>query len=191
MFREISKKNRKNKKNNQSKVTKDECYQLGKITKPFGYRGQVVFFLDVDSPEDYSGLDSVFVEVKNTLIPYFIKEININGNKAIVTFEDISAEEAQALVGCQLFLPLEVLPKLDGNRFYYHEVIGWQVVDSEKGNIGSIASVIDYPAQALFQVMKNDKEILIPIIDPVIKKVDREEKVMYITAPNGLIDLYL
>ncbi|MBQ9586342.1 MAG: 16S rRNA processing protein RimM [Bacteroidales bacterium] len=172
-------------------MTKDECYQLGKITKPFGYRGQVVFFLDVDSPEDYSGLDSVFVEVKNTLIPYFIKEININGNKAIVTFEDISAEEAQALVGCQLFLPLEVLPKLDGNRFYYHEVIGWQVVDSEKGNIGSIASVIDYPAQALFQVMKNDKEILIPIIDPVIKKVDREEKVMYITAPNGLIDLYL
>lgn len=191
MFREISKKNRKIKKNNQSKVTKDECYQLGKITKPFGYRGQVVFFLDVDSPEDYSGLDSVFVEVKNTLIPYFIKEININGNKAIVTFEDVSAEEAQALVGCQLFLPLEVLPKLDGNRFYYHEVIGWQVVDSEKGNIGSIASVIDYPAQALFQVMKNDKEILIPIIDPVIKKVDREEKVMYITAPNGLIDLYL
>lgn len=172
-------------------MTKDECYQLGKITKPFGYRGQVVFFLDVDSPEDYSGLDSVFVEVKNTLIPYFIKEININGNKAIVTFEDVSAEEAQALVGCQLFLPLEVLPKLDGNRFYYHEVIGWQVVDSEKGNIGSIASVIDYPAQALFQVMKNDKEILIPIIDPVIKKVDREEKVMYITAPNGLIDLYL
>ncbi len=172
-------------------MTKDECYQLGKITKPFGYRGQVVFFLDVDSPEDYSGLDSVFVEVKNTLIPYFIKEININGNKAIVTFEDVSAEEAQALVGCQLFLPLEVLPKLDGNRFYYHEVIGWQVVDSDKGNIGSIASVIDYPAQALFQVMKNDKEILIPIIDPVIKKVDREEKVMYITAPNGLIDLYL
>lgn len=172
-------------------MTKDECYQLGKITKPFGYRGQVVFFLDVDSPEDYSGLDSVFVEVKNTLIPYFIKEININGNKAIVTFEDVSAEEAQSLVGCQLFLPLEVLPKLDGNRFYYHEVIGWQVVDSEKGNIGSIASVIDYPAQALFQVMKNDKEILIPIIDPVIKKVDREEKVMYITAPNGLIDLYL
>ena len=39
--------------------------------------------------------------------------------------------------------------------------------------------------------MKNDKEILIPIIDQVIKKVDRKEKKMFIEAPNGLIDLYL
>lgn len=172
-------------------MTQEECFQLGKITKPFGYKGQVVFFLDVDCPDDYAGLDAVFVELKNGLVPYFIKDININGNKAIVTFEDITADEAQSLVGCRLFLPLEMLPKLDGNRFYFHEIIGWQVVDSEKGDIGTIASVIDYPAQALFQIMKNDKEILIPIIDQVIKKVDREKKTIYIEAPNGLIDLYL
>ena len=168
-----------------------DCYQLGKITKPFGYKGQVVFFLDVDCPDDYSGLDSVFVEVKGHLLPYFIKEIKINGNKAIVTFEDISTEEAQSLIGSNLFLPLDLLPKLTGNRFYFHEVIGWRVVDNQKGDIGTIVSVIDYPAQPIFQIMKNEKEILIPIIDQVIKKVDRTEKVMYIEAPNGLIDLYL
>ena len=172
-------------------MTKEECYQLGKITKPFGYKGQVVFFLDVDQPDDYTGLDAVFVEIKNTLVPYFIKEMKINGNKATVTFEDISPDQALSLVGCNLFLPLEMLPKLDGNKFYFHEVIGWTVIDSEKGDIGTIASVIDYPAQALFQIMKNDKEILVPIIDQVINKVDRKEKKMYITAPNGLIDLYL
>ncbi|MBP5547269.1 MAG: 16S rRNA processing protein RimM [Bacteroidales bacterium] len=172
-------------------MTQEQCYQLGKITKSFGFKGQVIFFLDVDTPEDYASLDAVFVEVKGNLVPYFIKEININGNKAIVRFEDISAEQALALVGCNLFLPLEMLPKLTGNKFYYHEIIGWSVIDSEKGDIGTIASVIDYPAQALFQIMKNEKEILVPIIDQVIKKVDREEKTIYIEAPNGLIDLYL
>lgn len=172
-------------------MTKEECFRLGKITKPFGYKGQVVFFLDVDEPDDYAGLDAVFVEVKGSLVPYFIKEIKINGNKATVTFEEISPDEALSLVGCALYLPLKMLPKLTGNKFYYHEVIGWQVIDNEKGDIGTIASVIDYPAQALFQIMKNDKEILIPIIDPVIKKVDRDKKIMYIEAPNGLIDLYL
>ena len=172
-------------------MTQEECYQLGKITKPFGYKGQMVFFLDVDTPEDYEGLDAVFVEVKGSLVPYFIKEMSINGNKAIVTFEDLKADEAQALAGCKLFLPLNMLPKLDGNRFYFHEIIGWRVVDAEKGDIGTIASVIDYPAQALFQIMKNDKEILIPVIDEVIKNVNREEKTIYIEAPNGLIDLYL
>ena len=168
-----------------------DCYQLGKITKPFGFKGQVIFFLDVDTPEDYATLDSVFVEVKGVLIPYFIKEISINGNKATVTFEDLSPAEAQAFVGCNLYLPLDLLPKLTGNKFYYHEIIGWNVVDSEKGDIGTIKSVIDFPAQPLFQIFKNDTEILIPIIDPVIKKVDRDKKTIFITAPNGLIDLYL
>ena len=172
-------------------MTQDECYRLGKITKPFGFKGQVIFFLDVDSPEDYEELDSVFVEVKGALVPYFIKEININDNKATVTFEDLTPQEAQALVGNDLYLPLDLLPKLDGNRFYYHESIGWHVVDDEKGDIGTIASVIDYPAQALFQIMLGDKEILIPIIDQVIVKVDRESKTMFIHAPDGLIDLYL
>lgn len=172
-------------------MTQEECFQLGKITKPFGYKGQVVFFLDVDCPDDYQGLDAVFVEVKNSLVPYFIKEIKINGNKAVVTFEETTPDEAAALVGCRLFLPLAMLPKLDGNRFYFHEIIGWKVIDQEKGDIGTIASVIDYPAQALFQIMNNDKEILIPVIDQVIKKVDREKKIIFIEAPNGLIDLYL
>jgi len=172
-------------------MTKEECYQLGKITKPFGYKGQVVFFLDVDVPEEYAELDAVFVEQKHGLVPFFIKEMSINGNKAIVTFEDLKPDEAQMLVGSDLYLPLEMLPKLTGNRFYFHEVIGWTVIDSEKGDIGTIASVIDYPAQALFQIMKNDKEILIPVIDQVINKVDRDKKIIHITAPTGLIDLYL
>jgi len=172
-------------------MTKEECYLLGKITKPFGFKGQVIFFLDVDTPDDYAGLDAVFVEVKGSLVPYFIKEIKINGNKATVSFEEISPDEARALVGCSLYLPLSMLPKLTGNKFYFHEIIGWKVVDSVKGDIGTIASVIDFPAQPLFQIMKNDKEILVPIIDQVIKKVDRDTKTMYIEAPNGLIDLYL
>jgi len=39
--------------------------------------------------------------------------------------------------------------------------------------------------------MLGETEILIPVIDPVIKQVDREAKTIFITAPTGLIDLYL
>ena len=46
-----------------------DCFQLGKITKPFGYKGEVVFFLDVDEPMDYAEMDSVFVEVGGKLLP--------------------------------------------------------------------------------------------------------------------------
>jgi len=172
-------------------MTKEECYQLGKITKPWGIKGQVIFFLDVDSPEDYAELDSAFVEVKGHLVPYFFHVENINGNKAVVTFEDLKPEEALALVGCDLYLPLDLLPKLTGNQFYFHEVRGFKVVDEEYGDIGTIQTIIEYPAQPLFQIMHGEQEILIPVIDPVIKKVDREQKTIFIAAPNGLIDLYL
>lgn len=168
-----------------------DCYNLGRITKAWGYKGQVVIFLDVDTPEDYAGLDSAFVEVKGKLIPYFFRIDSLSGNKAVITFEDLAAEQALALVGHELYLPLTLLPKLEGNKFYFHEVVGFRVIDEQWGDIGTLQTVIDYPAQALFQVMKNGVEILIPVIDEVIKKVDREQKTLFIAAPNGLIDLYL
>lgn len=172
-------------------MNKEECYNLGRITKAWGYKGQVVLFLDVDTPEDYLELDSAFVEVKGKLVPYFFHVDNLNGNKAVITFEDLAAEQSTALVGHEVYLPLTLLPKLEGNKFYFHEVVGFSVIDEQKGDIGTLVSVIDHPAQPLFQVMKNGIEILIPVIDPVIKRVDREQKTLYIEAPNGLIDLYL
>ena len=172
-------------------MTIDECYRLGRITKTFGYKGQLVLFLDVDCPEDYAELDSAFVETKNGLVPHFFKIDSINGNKAVATFEELTPEQAAALTGHDLYLPLDLLPKLTGNQFYFHEVTGFRVVDDEYGDIGTIRTIIEYPAQPLFQIMKNDTEILIPVIDPVIKKVDRETKTIFISAPNGLIALYL
>lgn len=172
-------------------MTKDECYYLGRVTKPFGFKGEMVLFLDVDSPDDYATLDSVFVEMKNGLVPYFIKSLRINGNKAVVLFEDLTAEQAAALAGHDMYLPLDLLPKLTGNQFYFHEVKGFRVVDDQYGDIGVIESIIEYPAQPLFQIMNGTTEILIPVLDQVIKEVDRDNKTIYISAPNGLIDLYM
>lgn len=172
-------------------MTKDECYYLGRVTKPFGFKGEMVLFLDVDSPDDYATLDSVFVEMKNGLVPYFIKSLRINGNKAVAMFEDLTAEQAAALAGHDMYLPLDLLPKLTGNQFYFHEVKGFRVVDDQYGDIGVIESIIEYPAQPLFQIMNGTTEILIPVIDQVIKEVDRDNKTIYISAPNGLINLYM
>lgn len=169
----------------------EDCFYLGRVTKPWGVKGQMVLFLDVDRPEDYAGLDSAFVEVKGRLVPHFFRIDSLNGNKAVVTFEEIGPDQAAALAGHDLYLPLELLPKLEGNKFYFHEVVGFRVIDDEKGDIGTLEQVIEYPAQPLFQVMKNGTEVLIPVIDEVVKKVDREQKTLYVSAPKGLIDLYL
>lgn len=168
-----------------------DCYYLGRITKPWGVKGQLVLFLDVDNPDEYTELDSAFVEIKGQLVPHFFHLDQMNGNKAVATFEDITTEQANALVGHEMYLPLSLLPKLEGNQFYFHEVVGFKVVDSEYGDIGILEQVIEYPAQPLFQIMKNGTEVLIPVIDQVIDRVDRKLKTIFITAPKGLIELYL
>ena len=65
------------------------------------------------------------------------------------------------------------------------------MVDQNHGNIGVIGDILELPHQSLFQVQHGEKEILIPIVDDIIQKVDRKKKVLMIEAPAGLIEIYL
>lgn len=168
-----------------------DCFYLGKVSKPFGFKGELVLFFDVDTPEEYSELDGVYIEINKRLVLYPIETIRVRSNKATVRFRDISPEDALKLIGKDLYLPLELLPILEGNKFYYHEIIGFEVIDAEKGNIGVIKKVLEYPATPLFSIDFKGKEILMPIIDSVIENVDRETKTIYLNAPKGLIELYI
>ncbi len=169
---------------------KDSFY-LGKVTKPFGLKGELVLYLDVDNPSEYTELDGVYININNRLVLYPIESIRINSNKAVVSFEKVEQEDSYRLVGKELYLPLELLPELKGNKFYFHEVIGFNVIDEEKGNIGHIEKILEYPTTPLFSIRLEDREILIPIVEPILQRVDREEETIYIKAPEGLIELYL
>jgi len=100
-------------------------------------------------------------------------------------------EESDAIIGNDLYLPLKMLPKLSGNKFYFHEVIGFEVEDKRLGFVGEIQSINDTTAQPLFEVLKGDTEILIPMIDHFLVKIDRENKKVMMDLPEGLIEMYL
>ena len=173
-------------------MTKEDCFYLGRLAKTHGIKGEVTLRLDVDDPSAYLNMKYFLLEINKVLTPFFVERIVSNGDKFYVTIQDIkTVEAASALTGKEVYLPMEMLPKLTGKQFYYHEVKGFMVVDAEKGELGPINDVLEYPTQAILQVFKDQKEILIPILDHVIQKVDRKAKKLYITAPEGLIDMYL
>ena len=79
----------------------------------------------------------LFVEVKDQLIPWMIENIHFEKNKANLKLADLNdMEGAEKLVGRFIYLPDELLPKLRGNKFYYHEVTGFKVHDESHGDIG-------------------------------------------------------
>lgn len=174
-------------------MQKKDCFFVGKVVKKYSFKGEVLIKLDTDEPELFIEMESVFVERHKNLIPFFIERASLHKSSLLrIKFEDVTSEaDADALIGAELYLPLTVLPKLSGNKFYYHEVIGFAVEDSVHGPLGAITTVNDHTAQHLFVIDYQGKEILIPISDEIIRKVDREQRKILITAPEGLIDLYL
>ena len=175
-------------------MEKQACFFLGKITKVIGFKGEVAVFIDSDEPENYARMESVLIEFSSGLIPFFVEYMKARNknNQFTIKFQDIdNHEEAARLQGCELYLPLELLPKLEGNAFYFHEVEGFAVIDQKKGPIGTIIKVLDYPGNPLFEINSDGKTILIPLQDQFIEKLDRENQRIYVKAPEGLIDLYL
>lgn len=174
-------------------MRKENCFYLGKIVRKHSFKGEVVIKLDTDEPELYKNMESVYVEFGSNLVPFFIDKSSLHkGNQLRVQFEDVySEEEADSILKCGIYLPLDLLPKLEGDKFYFHEVIGFTVVDANFGKVGSIVHINDKAAQPLFEIDRNGKEIFIPMIDDFIKKVDRENKKIQVETPKGLIELYL
>jgi 16S rRNA processing protein RimM len=138
-------------------------------------------------------MESVFVSLGNNLIPFFIKRCRLHKSNLLrIDFEEVKSEsDADRIMRSELYLPLTQLPKLTGTKFYYHEVIGFTLIDAIHGDIGQVQSINDSTAQALFEVQKGDKQLLIPINDEIITKVDRENKIIEVATPEGLVDLYL
>ena len=174
-------------------MKKEDCFYLGKIVKKYSFKGELLAKLDTDEPELYENLDAIFVSLRNNLVPLFIESSQLHKSDLLrIKFEEVDTEEdADALMKSDLFLPLELLPKLEGNKFYFHEVIGFTIKYQNFGNVGIIKGINDSTAQALFEIDRDGIEILIPMNDEFIIEVNRDSKTILVNTPSGLIDLYL
>lgn len=174
-------------------MTKEECFFLGKVVSKFSFRGEVLIKLDTDDPESYLEMESVFVEYGNNLVPFFVERCSLQKSNLLrVKFEDVNSEEdADDLLKCNLYLPLELLPELDDDQFYFHEIIGFTIEDVNYGTVGILTGINDTTSQALFEIDNDGKQVLIPMNDEFLHKIDKENKTIVVKTPEGLIELYL
>jgi 16S rRNA processing protein RimM len=168
----------------------DSCFKLGQIIKAHGLKGEVLINLEVNNPEDYQDLESVFLEINQKLVPFFIEDFNIKANRAIIKFEDIDSFDAiKSILNANVFVPLEDLVETDEVNF--NLLIGCKVQDKNKGELGVIREVYEVPGQDLLSMDYMEKEVLIPVNEHIILKVDHKKKILYVDLPEGLVDLYL
>jgi 16S rRNA processing protein RimM len=173
-------------------MKKEDCYFLGKITRRHGLHGNVFLKLDTDQPEMYTKLDSVFVDINGMLVPVFIaKQSWSKGEPLIISFKNSTEALVDQSLGKDVYLPLSTLPVLTGNKFYYHEVVGFEIREEDGKSCGNIVSINDQTGQHYFVLDLAGKQIVIPIIRDWILELNREEKILKMSLPEGLMDVFL
>lgn len=172
-------------------LDKDQCYHLGHVSKVRGFKGETVLFLDVDHPGDYAELDSVLIDLRGSLHPFFIESLEIdNKGFARARFEGISTRDAAAEIsGKEIFLPLDRLPELPDDRYYLHDLKGMDVKDDTHGHLGKVEQVLDYSLNPLIQVLTKENEILIPLNDDFVKRVDKKNRCVEVSVPEALLTI--
>lgn len=169
-----------------------DTYFLGKITRTHGLKGNVVLKLDTDQPEMYNELQGVFIEINGLLVPFFIENQQwTKDNSKIISFKNSTPKMVEQIVNRNVYLPLFTLPQLTGNQFYYHEVIGFSVVQENGTVCGNITAINDQTAQHYFILDLEGKEVIIPIIKDWMISVNRENKSIMMQLPEGLMDVFL
>jgi 16S rRNA processing protein RimM len=177
-------------------MTLDETYQLGYILKTHGLRGHVAAHFDVDDVADYLKLKTVYLALPgapNKLVEHKVEKVQPqSGNKVLLKLRGIERiEEAEPLRGSQLYLPLAALPELEDDQFYFHDVIGFTVVDANLGELGTVENFYELPQQDMLAMRYQGQEVLIPVVDALVSHADHAQKQVHVNLPEGLLDVYL
>lgn len=168
----------------------NSCYKIGYILKPHGLKGQVTISLDPEAPEDFKTIETVFVESKERLSPYFIEAISIKGKVAFLKLQEVNTPElAKIICKSAIYLPKTLRPKAGRGSFYDDEVIGFEVLDSEQGSLGKITEIIQAGPNKLLSVDYGGKEVLIPLNSPFVKGINKSRKKISVSLPEGFLEI--
>ncbi|MDX2190685.1 MAG: ribosome maturation factor RimM [Bacteroidota bacterium] len=169
----------------------DDYYLLGKISKAHGFKGQFSAIIFSSNPKFYSKMESVFITINEIPVPFFVKELSINSNKAIIKLEDIDTDVAvRKLIGNSLLIPSNKANPEDLDNISYEALINYKVIDKSIGFIGNVSAYFDNPGNELLAVTKDKNELFIPIRSNFITKVLNRKREIQVELPEGFIDLY-
>jgi 16S rRNA processing protein RimM len=167
----------------------NDNFKIGYIAKTHGLKGEVTIVMSPECP-DLEEIKTIFIEINQSLVPFFTESISIKGDKAFIKFEDVNTiEQASALKGCSMYLPKNERVKLSRGEFYNDEVIGFEVTDKEAGLLGSVREIFETGPNRFLMIDQEGKEIMIPLNGPFIKSVNKSKKKIAVELPEGFLDI--
>jgi 16S rRNA processing protein RimM len=166
--------------------------RIGKIVAAHGLTGAVILTHVVGNSKWLKKEHVLHIEMqKGSYIPYFVAQCKpVNDKEYLVNIEQIeTVEAAKKLVTKHVNVDESLLA--DYARQSPLLWIGFVVTDKHQGQIGAIEDVIQTGKQWLGKLTYKNSEVLIPLIEHTIEKVDIKAKTLNVDLPDGLLEVYL
>jgi 16S rRNA processing protein RimM len=162
---------------------------IGKIVKAFGIRGDVVVLPMTHNAARFKKLKRVFVGAKEA------ESVEANVSHVVVESRGVRLQlsiasdrtAAEKIVGSLLFVDEKDSVRPPKGTFFIHDLVGLNVVDETENTIGILKDVLKYPANDVYVVVKDGKEILLPAVKEFIKKIDLETRTMRVKLIDGML----
>jgi len=165
-----------------------EGFKIGYVMKTHGLKGEITMAVMPECP-DLAGVETIFLERRQQLVPYFVESLSFRGDKAFIKLEDVdSLEQASDLKGTSIFLAKAERPKPARGEFYSDEVIGFEVADQQRV-LGKVKEVVEVGPSRFLSLDVDNRETLIPVVGPFIKSVNRSTRKIKVELPDGFLDI--
>lgn len=166
-------------------------FKVGKLVATHGILGELVLKHSLGKKTSLKGLEAIFIEEKkDSFLPYFISSAKIKSDtEVLLTVEGFASREvSKKLIQKEVWLLEDDFKKFAGKSAPI-SLLGLMMVNEDE-EIGEILEVIEQPHQVLCRIIYNNKEALIPVHEEFLDKVDLKNRKVYVTLPDGLLEIY-
>lgn len=163
--------------------------EIGQIVNTFGIKGMVKVMPFTENIERFSKMKTVYVKNKKENKKYEIEEVKYHKNMVLIKFKGIeNPEQADLLRQSYLLVDRTDEEPLEEGTYYIVDMIGLEVYTDEGELLGILEDIFNTGSNDIY-VVKNElgKQILLPSIPDVIKKIDMPNKKVIVHLLPGLV----
>lgn len=167
-------------------MTHNNYTAIGIIMQAHGLKGYVIAQLEVALSS--LNVDYLFIQIGHTLVPYELEQSTLQGQRASIKFKYIDSRSAtHELIGASIWVSEKIIkPTLQKDNAVNLE--GYQVIDVEKGVLGSVKCVEQFPLHACLVVDYLHKELLIPYEPALLQEINHNQKKINTKLPIGFLE---
>ena len=164
--------------------------KIGTVVSKHGYKGDIKISVSSNNLDTFPDLKYLFIDTDGCFIPFKIDNVkSFSKNVLIVKLKEISSEDdVNEVIHKNIYVDSTEMESNTDSGFFFNDLINFDVITDSK-KVGRIENINSKLPQPVFEIMYDSRTVLIPIHEDFIKKVDKENNIIYLDIPDGLLEI--